>query len=116
MTHRCVAANLTYTPPLELLCMESISHILILFNSSSNFIIYCTLSTHFKVFMKKLLLRRANAQEIDHHHSNSMGMTQQGRQVTMKLRRHIVRTETDTESQRERERERLRLRLRLIYS
>jgi hypothetical protein len=46
---RCIADNHTYVPPVELICMESVSHLLILTNSSINFLIYCTLSTHFKV-------------------------------------------------------------------
>lgn len=54
----CVSANLSYIPPLPLVCMESVSHIMIMSNSSCNFLIYCTISTHFKVFMKKLFWRR----------------------------------------------------------
>lgn len=45
----CIASNKSYIPPIELVCMESISHIMIMINSSCNFIVYCTLSTHFKV-------------------------------------------------------------------
>lgn len=64
----CIASNKSYIPPIELVCMESISHIMIMINSSCNFIVYCTLSTHFKVFMCKLFYKRARHSITDPNH------------------------------------------------
>ena len=58
---RCYRAGLTFVAPLSLVCLESVSNLLILINASCNFIIYCLASTHFKVF-----LHRKFAKEVRH--------------------------------------------------
>ena len=45
----CVSTSGHYRPPLYLIALDSVSHLLILVNASANFIIYCILSTHFQV-------------------------------------------------------------------
>ena len=53
ITIQCAAMNKAWIPPNWMLIMESISHLLLLISSSSNFLIYCTISTKFKIFFKR---------------------------------------------------------------
>ena len=48
----CVSMSGEYRPPLLLIALDSVSHLLILVNASANFIIYCILSTHFQVIFQ----------------------------------------------------------------
>lgn len=47
-----------WIPPSWLLCLESVSHLLVMISSSTNFLIYCTISTKFKIFLKRTFLYR----------------------------------------------------------
>ena len=52
-TIQCVSINKAWIPPGWMLIMESVSHLLLLISSSSNFLIYCTISTKFKIYIKR---------------------------------------------------------------
>ena len=43
-----------YIPPLWIMCLESVAHLLVMFNFSSNFLIYCSVSNQFKATLSKL--------------------------------------------------------------
>ena len=52
-TIQCVSINKAWIPPGWMLILESVSHLLLLISSSSNFLIYCTISTKFKIYIKR---------------------------------------------------------------
>ena len=58
----------TWIPSTHIMCLESFSHLLVMIASSSNFIIYCTISTKFKIFLKCRFLFRS----VPHPNSNSV--------------------------------------------
>ena len=39
--------------------IQTVSHLLLLINSSVNFLIYCSVSTQFKIYIKKSIMRRS---------------------------------------------------------
>ena len=43
-----------YIPPLWVMCMESVAHLLVMLNFSSNFLIYCSVSNQFKKALSKI--------------------------------------------------------------
>ena len=45
-----------YIPPLWIMCLESVAHVLVMLNFSSNFLIYCSVSNQFKAALSKLCL------------------------------------------------------------
>ena len=47
-----------WIPSTYIMCLESLSHLLVMIASSSNFIIYCTISTKFKIFLKRRIMFR----------------------------------------------------------
>lgn len=47
-----------WIPNTYIMCLESLSHLLVMIASSSNFIIYCTISTKFKIFLKRRIMFR----------------------------------------------------------
>jgi len=51
----CLLSGRNWVPPAYIMCLESLSNLLVMISSSSNFIIYCFISTQFKLFFKKLL-------------------------------------------------------------
>jgi hypothetical protein len=57
-TYVCLMQEDNWIPPSWVLCLESVSHLLVMVSSSSNFIIYCTISTQFKVFIRKKFMFR----------------------------------------------------------
>ena len=48
--------KLFYIPPLWIMCLEAVAHLLIIFNVSSNFLIYCSVSNQFKASLSKLCI------------------------------------------------------------
>ncbi|TRY71537.1 hypothetical protein TCAL_12499 [Tigriopus californicus] len=56
ITSACMDSHKSYLPPIHLVCLEATSNLLILTNSSCNIFVYCTCSTHFKMFFHKLCL------------------------------------------------------------
>merc|ERR1719219_2580793 len=50
----CIKEQGHYIPPLWIMCLESVAHLLVIFNFSSNFLIYCSVSTQFKAALSKL--------------------------------------------------------------
>ena len=44
----CIKHVDQYIPPLWVMCLESVAHLLVMLNFSSNFLIYCSVSTQFK--------------------------------------------------------------------
>jgi len=49
----CMANADHYIPPLLIMCLESVAHLLVMFNFSTNFIIYCFVSKQFKTELMK---------------------------------------------------------------
>ena len=47
-----------YIPSLWVMCLESMAHLLVMLNVSSNFLIYCSVSSPFKVALSKVSLAR----------------------------------------------------------
>ena len=43
-----------YIPPLWVMCLESVAHLLVMINFSTNFIIYCSVSAPFKKAFSKV--------------------------------------------------------------
>ena len=43
-----------YIPPLWIMCLESVAHLLVMLNFSSNFLIYCSVSNQFKMSLSKV--------------------------------------------------------------
>lgn len=43
-----------YIPPLWVMCLESVAHLLVMLNFSSNFLIYCSVSNQFKSALSKV--------------------------------------------------------------
>ena len=46
----------SYIPPLWIMCLESVAHLLVIFNVSANFLIYCSVSNQFKAALSKLCI------------------------------------------------------------
>ena len=72
ITIQCAAINKAWIPPSWMLIMESISHLLLLFSSSSNFLIYCTISTRFKIFFKRKFFFRYVMAKIDYQEEGTI--------------------------------------------
>ena len=45
-----------YIPPLWVMCLESVAHLLVMLNFSTNFIIYCSVSAPFKRALSKVVV------------------------------------------------------------
>ena len=52
----CIKHVDQYIPPLWVMCLESVAHLLVMFNFSSNFLIYCSVSHQFKAALSKVCL------------------------------------------------------------
>jgi len=50
----CIEDKESYIPPLWVMCLESVGHLLVMINFSSNFLIYCSVSNQFKAALSKL--------------------------------------------------------------
>ena len=53
---RCVEEYDQYIPPLWVMCLESVAHLLVMLNFSTNFLIYCSVSAPFKKALSKVTL------------------------------------------------------------
>ena len=51
---RCVEEFDQYIPPLWVMCLESVAHLLVMLNFSTNFLIYCSVSAPFKKALSKV--------------------------------------------------------------
>ena len=51
---RCVEEYDQYIPPLWVMCLESVAHLLVMLNFSTNFLIYCSVSAPFKNALSKV--------------------------------------------------------------
>jgi hypothetical protein len=60
MTFACMSdpEGQEWIPPYWILCLESVSHLLTMIAASTNFIVYCTISTKFKIFLQQTFLYR----------------------------------------------------------
>ena len=54
--HFYLEAQGSYIPPLWIMCLESVAHLLVIFNVSANFLIYCSVSNQFKAALSKLCI------------------------------------------------------------
>ena len=52
---QCIKEQLQYIPPLYVMCLESVAHLLVMINFAFNFLIYVTVSQEFKSTLYKLL-------------------------------------------------------------
>ena len=52
---RCIKEHLQYIPPLYVMCLESVAHLLVMFNFSTNFLVYCSVSNQFKAALSKVV-------------------------------------------------------------
>ena len=50
----CAQAGTQYVPPLWVMCLESVAHLLVMFNCSSNFLVYCSVSQQFKAALGRV--------------------------------------------------------------
>ena len=50
----CAQAEVQFVPPLWVMCLESLAHLLVMFNFSSNFIVYCSVSQQFKAALSRV--------------------------------------------------------------
>ena len=66
----CMKVLDQYIPPMWIMCLESVAHLLVMINFSTNFLIYCSVSKQFKSVLSNVLavcfpsLRAADA---EHH-------------------------------------------------
>ena len=44
-----------YIPPMWIMCLESVAHLLVMVNFSTNFLIYCSVSKQFKSVLSNVL-------------------------------------------------------------
>ena len=51
----CLKAEYQYIPPVWVMCLESVAHLLVMFNFSSNFLVYCSVSNQFKAALSKVV-------------------------------------------------------------
>ena len=62
-----------YIPPLWVMCLESVAHLLVMLNFSSNFLIYCSVSNQFKLALSKVCFifckSPSTASEASEYHS-----------------------------------------------
>ena len=54
MQVECIKHVDHYIPPLWIMCLESVAHLLVMLNFSSNFLIYCSVSNQFKMSLSKV--------------------------------------------------------------
>lgn len=54
MQVECIKHQDSYIPPLWIMCLESVAHLLVMLNFSSNFLIYCSVSNQFKSALSKV--------------------------------------------------------------
>ena len=54
----CVEELDGYIPPLWVMCLESVAHLLVMLNFSTNFLIYCSVSAPFKSALSKVKYSR----------------------------------------------------------
>ena len=47
----CIKHADSYIPPLWIMCLESVAHLLVMLNFSTNFLIYCSVSKQFKAVL-----------------------------------------------------------------
>ena len=52
----CMQHQGAYYPPAYILYSETVSHLLLITNSSVNFMIYCVVATRFRVFIKRRVM------------------------------------------------------------
>ena len=50
----CKQAGMQYVPALWVMCLESVAHLLVMFNCSSNFLVYCSVSHQFKAALSRV--------------------------------------------------------------
>ena len=50
----CVQAEVQFIPPVWVMCLESVAHLLVMFNFSSNFLVYCSVSQQFKSALSRV--------------------------------------------------------------
>ena len=50
----CIREYDQYIPSLWVMCLESVAHLLVMLNVSSNFLIYCSVSSPFKTALTKV--------------------------------------------------------------
>ena len=50
----CISKLGEYIPPMWVMCLESVAHLLVMFNFSSNFLVYCSVSHQFKTALSKV--------------------------------------------------------------
>ena len=43
-----------YIPPRWIMCLESVAHLLVMVNFSTNFLIYCSVSKQFKTVLSRV--------------------------------------------------------------
>ena len=43
-----------YIPPMWIMCLESVAHLLVMINFSTNFLIYCSVSKQFKSVLSSI--------------------------------------------------------------
>ena len=58
----CMSTVGSYIPPLWIMCMESVAHMLVMLNSSSTFLIYCSVSGQFRNAMNRIWILVLNKQ------------------------------------------------------
>ena len=56
----CIKLELEYIPPLWIMCLESVAHLLVMFNFSSNFLVYCCCSRQFKSALCQVFRKGVN--------------------------------------------------------
>ena len=70
----CREHNHQYVPPLWIMCLESVAHLLVMLNSSSNFLIYCSVSKQFKTALSRTCLGLVRKKERQENRNISQGV------------------------------------------
>lgn len=70
----CMKVLDQYIPPMWIMCLESVAHLLVMINFSTNFLIYCSVSKQFKSVLSNILavcFPGLSATEADQHQVRS---------------------------------------------
>ena len=71
----CITHVDHYIPPLWIMCTESVAHLMVMLNFSSNFLIYCSVSKQFKLTLSKAfsrILRIPTSPTVERSHTGEL--------------------------------------------
>ena len=101
----CITYTDQYIPPLWVMCLESVAHLLVMFNFSSNFLIYCSVSNQFKAALYQacqfLCKNPSNQQHIEptEYQTLPTSLAPQAKKTSLELVNTVKNQQVDTDSE-----------------